>query len=135
MKCESGPLLTVVFPSITGLLLSFIPYLFELEYFSKRNLVAPILILSIFGLACMLLPEKYGNKVELYAGYLLALSLTYSFRFLFGFYGIVVVVLFWIGQSFYIWQYNYPPFRIGIWLALGAITGFYIGGILTYNLF
>ena len=83
----------------------------------------------------MLLPEKYGNKVELYAGYLLALLLTYSFRFLFGFYGIVVVVLFWIGQSFYIWQYNYPPFRIGIWLALGAISGLYIGGILAYNLF
>ena len=135
MKWESAPLWPVVLPSITGLLLSFIPYLFELEYFSKRNLVAPILMLSIFGLACMLLPEKYGNKVELYAGYLLTLSLTYSFRFLFGFYGIVVVVLIWIGQSFYIWQYNYPPFRIGIWLALGAISGLYIGGILAYNLF
>tara|TARA_B000000475_G_scaffold267834_1_gene259482 strand:- start:430 stop:681 length:252 start_codon:yes stop_codon:yes gene_type:complete len=83
----------------------------------------------------MLLPERYGNKVELYLGYLLALLLTYSFRFLFGFYGIVVVVLFWLGQSVYIWQYNYPPFRIGIWLALGAISGLYIGGIMAYNLF
>ena len=79
MKWESAPLWPVVLPSITGLLLSFIPYLFELEYFSKRNLVAPILILSILGLACMLLPERYGNKVELYLGYLLALLLTYSF--------------------------------------------------------
>ena len=37
MKWESAPLWPVVLPSITGLLLSFIPYLFELEYFSKRN--------------------------------------------------------------------------------------------------
>jgi hypothetical protein len=134
MKWESAPLWPVAVPSIVGFLLSFIPYLFQIEYFSKKNLLAPILVLGILGVCCFLLPEKYGNKKELYFGYLVTLLLSYSFRFLFGFYGIVVVFLVWLSQSIYIWQYNYPPFRIGIWLALGAMSGLYIGGILAYNL-
>jgi len=35
----------------------------------------------------------------------------------------------------YIWQYNFPPFRIGIWLALGSMSGLYIGGIMAFNIF
>ncbi|MDE0954431.1 MAG: hypothetical protein OR994_07120 [Candidatus Poseidoniales archaeon] len=135
MKWESAPLWPVAIPSIIGLLLSFIPYLSDIEYFSTRNLIAPILILAVLGLSCMLLPERYGSKIELYNGYIVALFLAYSFRFFFGFYGIVVIILVWVGQSTYIWQYNFPPFRIGIWMALGAISGLYIGGIMAYNLF
>jgi hypothetical protein len=135
MKWESAPLWPVALPSITGLSLSFVPYLFEIEYFSKRNLIFPILILAMLGLFCIALPEKYGNKLELYVGYIIGIFSTYLLRFLFGFYGIVLVVLFWIGQSTYMWQYNYPPFRIGIWIALGAVSGLYIGGIMAYNLF
>ncbi|MDB3870856.1 hypothetical protein OAV45_02650 [Candidatus Poseidoniales archaeon] len=134
MKWESAPLWPVALPSIIGCLLSFIPYLFEIEYFSKKNLLAPILVLGILGICCFLLPDRYGNKIELYLGYTLTLLLSFSFRFLFGFYGIVVVFLVWLSQSIYIWQYNYPPFRIGIWLALGAMSGLYVGGILAYNL-
>jgi hypothetical protein len=134
MKWESAPLWPVALPSIIGFLLSFIPYLFDIEYFSKKNLLAPIIVLGLLGVCCFLLPKKYGNKIELYLGYTLTLLFSFSFRFLFGFYGIVVVFLVWLSQSIYIWQYNYPPFRIGIWLALGAMSGLYIGGILAYNL-
>ena len=134
MKWESAPLWPVALPSIIGCLLSFIPYLFDIGYFSKKNLLAPIIVLGLLGICCFLLPQKYGNKIELYLGYTLTLLLSFSFRFLFGFYGIVVVFLVWLSQSIYIWQYNYPPFRIGIWLALGAMSGLYIGGILAYNL-
>ena len=134
MKWESAPLWPVALPSIIGFLLSFIPYLFDIEYFSKKNLLAPIIVLGLLGICCFLLPKKYGNKIELYLGYTLTLLFSFLFRFLFGFYGIVVVFLVWLSQSIYIWQYNYPPFRIGIWLALGAMSGLYIGGILAYNL-
>ena len=135
MKWESAPLWPVALPSIAGFLLSLIPYLFELNYFSKRNLLAPILILITLGLFLMLLPKKYGSKFELYLGYVIGLLVSYTFRFFFGFYGIVVVVLVWMGQSTYMWQYNFPPFRIGIWISLGSISGLYIGGIMAYNLF
>ena len=134
MKWESAPLWPVALPSIIGFLLSLIPYLFEVEYFSKRILLAPILILMILGLFLILLPNKYGGKLELYIGYAFGLLLSYTSRFFFGFYGIVVVVLVWLGQSTYMWQYNFPPFRIGIWISLGAISGLYIGGIVAYNL-
>ncbi|MGY8645701.1 MAG: hypothetical protein ACKVIE_06335, partial [Candidatus Poseidoniales archaeon] len=115
MKWESAPLWPVALPSVTGFLLSLIPYLFEFEYFSKRNLLAPVLILITLGLFSTLLPKKYGNKFELYLGYVVGISASYIFRIFFGFYGIVVVVLVWMGQSTYMWQYNFPPFRIGIW--------------------
>ena len=135
MKWESAPLWPVALPSITGFLLSLIPYFFEFEYFSKRNLLAPVLILITLGLFITLLPNKFGNKFELYLGYVVGLSASYIFRIFFGFYGIVVVVLVWMGQSTYMWQYNFPPFRIGIWISLGSISGLYIGGIMAYNLF
>jgi hypothetical protein len=91
--------------------------------------------LAILGFSCFLLTEKYGNKVELYIGYLFGLVIFYSFRFFFGFYGIAVVILTWLGQSMYLWQHNFPPFRIGIWLALGSMSGLYIGGIMAFNIF
>ena len=77
MKWESAPLWPVALPSITGFLLSLIPYLFEFEYFSKRNLLAPVLILITLGLFLTLLPNKYGNKFELYLGYVVGLSASY----------------------------------------------------------
>jgi len=107
MKWESAPLWPVAFPSLTGFILAFIPYLFEIDFFTKKNLLFPLFGLLVF----------------------------YSFRFFFGFYGIAVVILTWLGQSMYLWQHNFPPFRIGIWLALGSMSGLYIGGIMAFNIF
>ena len=135
MKWESAPLWPVAIPSLAGFILAFIPYLFEIYFFTKKNLLFPVGILAFLGLFCFILSEKYGNKTELYIGYFLGLMVFYSFRFLFGFYGIAVVILTWLGQSMYLWQYNFPPFRIGIWLALGSMSGLYIGGIMAYNIF
>lgn len=135
MKWESAPLWPVAIPSMSGFILAFIPYLFEIDFFSTKNLLFPVLILAFLGLFCFLLSEKYGNKTELYLGYLLGMIVFYSFRLFFGFYGIAVVILTWLGQSMYLWQYNFPPFRIGIWLALGSMSGLYIGGIMAFNIF
>ena len=135
MKWESAPLWPVAIPSLAGFILAFIPYLFEIDFFTKKNLLFPVLILAFLGLSCFILSEKYGNKTELYIGYFLGLMVFYSFRFFFGFYGIAVVILTWLGQSMYLWQYNFPPFRIGIWLALGSMSGLYIGGIMAFNIF
>ena len=135
MKWESAPLWTVAIPSLAGFILALTQYLFEIDFFTKKNLLFPVLILSFLGLSCFILSEKYGNKTELYIVYFLGLMVFYSFRFFFGFYGIAVVILTWLGQSMYLWQYNFPPFRIGIWLALGSMSGLYIGGIIAFNIF
>ena len=73
MKWESAPLWPVAFPSLTGFILAFIPYLFEIDFFTKKNLLFPVFILAILGFSCFLLTEKYGNKVELYIGYIFGL--------------------------------------------------------------
>ena len=66
MKWESAPLWPVAFPSLTGFILAFIPYLFEIDFFTTRNLLFPVFILAILGLFCFLLSDKYGNEYELY---------------------------------------------------------------------
>ena len=86
MKWESAPLWPVVLPSVTGLILAFIPYIFQTDYFTTRNLLTPVIILALGGLLVFLLNEKYGNKTELYLGYVLGLIVFYSFRFFFGFF-------------------------------------------------
>ena len=78
----SAPLWPVVLPSVTGLILAFIPYIFQTDYFTTRNLLTPVIILALVGLLVFLLNEKYGNKNELYLGYVLGLIVFYSFRFL-----------------------------------------------------
>jgi len=39
----------------------------------------------------------------------------------------IVVILFWVFQSMYVWRHNYPAFRVGTWLGLGAVSGLFIG--------
>ena len=50
MKWESAPLWPVVLPSVTGLILAFIPYIFQTDYFTTRNLLTPVIILALVGL-------------------------------------------------------------------------------------
>ena len=44
----------------------------------------------------------------------------------------IVVILFWIFQSMYIWRYNYPAFRVGTWLGLGAVSGLFMGDLFAH---
>ena len=44
----------------------------------------------------------------------------------------VVVILLWLFESMHVWRKNYPPFRIGIWIGLGAVSGLYIGGLFAH---
>ena len=64
MKWESAPLWPVVLPSVTGLILAFIPYIFQTDYFTTRNLLTPVIILALVGLLVFLLNEKFGNPLK-----------------------------------------------------------------------
>ena len=121
-------ILNVIF--IQGLTTSFHSYTFLLGSFF-------MVVYSCFFLYESILPESINVRLSRQPFFWITIGLLifYSFRFFFGFYGIAVVILTWLGQSMYLWQHNFPPFRIGIWLALGSMSGLYIGGIMVFNIF
>ncbi|MBT3357743.1 MAG: hypothetical protein HN534_05190 [Euryarchaeota archaeon] len=133
MKWEEPPLWPVAIPSGFGFLIGVIPYLTEVPYLSKESIDFSVLVLLIAALSLFLLNERYGNKFELYAGYLAGICIGFlpikAFSVWF-----IIVGLTWVFQSTYMWKYNFPPFRIGIWIALGSMTGLYVGGIVAYNI-
>ena len=51
---------------------------------------------------------------------------------LFFFVWFVPVILFWIFQSMYVWKYDYPAFRVGTWIGLGAVSGLFVGGLFAH---
>jgi len=46
----------------------------------------------------------------------------------------VIVILFWMSQSLYVWKRNYPNFRLGMWLGAGSMSGLYLGSLAVFNL-
>ena len=133
MKWEEPPLWPVVIPSGLGFILAILPYIKDVPYLTKQSLDFSVLALLMAGFCLFFLNEKYGNKFELYAGYFVGMMIGFlpikAFPVWF-----IITGLTWIFQSTYMWKYNFPPFRLGIWLALGAMTGLYVGGIVAYNM-
>ncbi len=69
---------------------------------------------------------RFGDQ---FAGVLMALVLGYWPQLVIPPW-VVFVFLAWILQSTYLWKRDYPPFRFGVWLGLGLMSGFWGGAIL-----
>jgi hypothetical protein len=108
MKWEEPPLWPVAIPSGFGFLIGILPYLTEVPYLSKESI-----------------NFSAGYLAGIFIGFLPIKAFAVWF---------IIVGLTWVFQSTYMWKYNFPPFRIGIWIALGSMTGLYVGGIVAYNI-
>ncbi|MDC0149411.1 hypothetical protein OAI65_00600 [Candidatus Poseidoniales archaeon] len=134
MKWDNPPLWPVALPCIIGFVLA--SSTLRTVKFSalssistpegQDSLLTPLIVALILCQLLFLYPLE-NRRGDLVAGSMLGL--------LFGvlpegiFYPwMILVFLIWIGQSLYIWKGNYPPFRIGFWIGLGASAGLFIGG-------
>ena len=124
VKWDSPPLWPVVLPSVTGFSAACMPYLADVRFFSEDSILAP------FALMAVLFTLLLGLETLLGAWAAMLFSLLPQLLF---FVWLVPVVLIWFHQSIFLWRKNYPLFRIGIWLGLGAASGIYIGGIFAFN--
>ena len=139
MKWDSPPLWPVAVPSLLGFVLACSPlrsYKFEaLSFLStpegQDSILTPMVCLILLSGLLYFSPEELGSRRELISGALVAILFGVLPQGMF-FVWFIPVVLFWVAQSTYIWKRNYPPFRIGIWLGSGAVSGLFTGGIFAH---
>ena len=104
-------------------------YLKTLPYYVQKYLI----LLKVLILSPLLYfsPKPAGGRIELVIGANVAMILAIIPQ-IFLFVWFILVILTWIFQSLYIWRHNYPPFRIGTWLGLGAVSGLFVGDLFAH---
>jgi hypothetical protein len=139
VKWDSPPLWPVAVPSLLGFVLACSPlrsYKFEaLSFLStpegQDSILTPMVCLILLSGLLYFSPEELGSRRELISGALVAILFGVLPQGMF-YVWFIPVVLFWVAQSTYVWKRNYPPFRIGIWLGSGAVSGLFTGGIFAH---
>ena len=150
MKWESV-LLLLIGPPILGITAAALPYLVEHPDLVEGSLLAPFLLVGMAGVQFAFFPDAgsgrkaatgeipfypvagSGRKAEMIAGIWVGMLVAFLPQIAF-FVWFVPVILIWLAQSRTIWEQNYPPFRVGMWIGFGLVSGLYIGGILAHNL-
>jgi hypothetical protein len=134
MKWESMPMSLMIGPLALGIAAAVLPYLVEHPDLVEGSLLAPFLLTLMAGVQFAFFPDSgSGRKAEMIAGIWVGMLVAFLPQIAF-FVWFVPVILIWLAQSRTIWEQNYPPFRVGMWIGFGLVSGLYIGGILAHNL-
>ena len=132
MKWDEPPLWPVVVPSLVGFFAAWTPHLFDwVPRLWGWVLPTPFLGLVLLSPLLYFSPKPAGGRIELVIGANVAMLLAIIPQIFF-FVWFIVVILSWIFQSMYVWRHNYPPFRIGTWIGMGAVSGLFIGDLFAH---
>ena len=132
MKWDEPPLWPVAVPSLAGFIAACIPHLIDgIPRLFGWELTTPFVGLVIASLLLFFVPEPAGGSPALIIGANVGMLVAFLPQLIF-FVWFVPVILFWIFQSMFVWKRNYPSFRIGTWIGLGAVSGLYIGGLFAH---
>ncbi|MFQ3344474.1 MAG: hypothetical protein ACKVI6_05070 [Candidatus Poseidoniales archaeon] len=126
MKWDDAPLGIIILPVIIGFLIACIS-----GYYDPESLRIPLLVLIVMSFLLYPLPLEIDNKWELVGGSIIAIIIGILPQLIF-FVWFIIVLIIWFSQTLYIWKYNIPSFRIGIWIGLGGCCGTYIGSFFSY---
>jgi len=132
VKWDNPPIWPVAVPSILGFSIACIDEILSIQNLFGQTLLLPILALTASSGLVMFLPDRYQSKLECILG-IWAMILLATIPQLIFFVWFVLVILFWLSQSLYIWKRNYPTFRLGIWLGAGGMSGLYLGSLFAIN--
>ena len=80
----------------------------------------------------MFLPDRYEARVEWLLGIFSMILLAVLPQLILPIW-FILVILFWLSQSLYVWKRNYPTFRLGLWLGAGGMSGLYLGSLFAFN--
>jgi hypothetical protein len=131
MKWDEPPLWPVVIPTLVGFVVACMPHLLDEIPRLGGDLPAPFMGLVLLSPLLYFSPKPAGGRIELVIGANVAMVLAIVPQLFFRVW-FIVVILFWIFQSMYIWRHNYPAFRVGTWLGLGAASGLFMGGLFAH---
>ena len=132
MKWDSPPIWPVAVPSILGFSIACADEILSIQGLFGQALLLPILALTASSGLVLFLPDRYESKFECILGIWLMILLAVIPQLIFPIW-FVLVILFWLSQSLYVWKRNYPTFRLGIWLGAGGMSGLYLGSLFAFN--
>ena len=140
MKWEKPPLIPVTIPPLVGLLSAVIGFTLAPKLDIQEKLlsdIAPLIlswiILIFFSTVLMFtIPKKWGEPKEIRMGLMAGLILVFlpqacGIALLLCALWFLFVITSWVFVSTYQWRYEVQPFRIGVWLGVGGLTGMFIG--------
>ncbi len=134
MKWDDPPLWPVAIPSLTGFAAACTPYLVSgIPRLFDGDLTTPFIGLVILTPLLFFSPEPTGGKPELIVGANAGMLFAFLPQAIF-FVWFIVIILIWIFESMQVWRRNYPPFRVGTWIGLGAVSGLFIGSLFAHNI-
>ena len=140
MKWENPPLALFAIPPLAGLFSACIGFLLAPNFDIQDKLLldlAPLLLswltLTIFASILMFrIPKEWGDPKEMRYGVLSGTIVIFLPQicgmglFLCAFWWIPVICG-WVFVSTYQWKYDVQPFRTGLWLGVGGLTGMFMG--------
>ena len=132
MKWDEPPLWPVVNPRVAGFSSACVPHLVDgIPRLFDWDLTTPFLALVLASLLLYFAPEPADRSYELIIGTNVGMFIAFVPELFFDDW-FVPVILFWIFQSMYVWKHNYPAFRVGTWIGLGAVSGLFVGGLFAH---
>ncbi|MAM82406.1 MAG: hypothetical protein CL989_00720 [Euryarchaeota archaeon] len=132
VKWDTPPIWPVAVPSILGFSIACADEILSIQNLFGQDLLLPILALTASSGLVLFLPDRYQSKLECILGIWCMILLAVIPQLIF-FVWFVLVILFWLSQSLYVWKRNYPTFRLGIWLGAGGMSGLYLGSLFALN--
>ena len=132
VKWDNPPIWPVAVPSILGFSIACANEILSIQGLLGQALLLPIMALTASSGLVMFLPSRYESKFECALGIWLMILLAVIPQLIFPIW-FVLVILFWLSQSLYVWKRNYPTFRLGIWLGAGGMSGLYLGSLFAIN--
>ena len=132
MKWDTPPIWPVAVPSILGFSIACANEILSIQGLFGQSLLLPILALTASSGLVMFLPDRYESKFECILGICCMILLAVIPQLILPVW-FVLVILFWLSQSLYVWKRNYPTFRLGIWLGAGGMSGLYLGSLFAIN--
>ncbi len=122
-------------PFLLGFVTSILPYLIEYPFFVKGSLIGPVTISAIFAIQFAFYPEaNTDRKVDLLGGIYVGMLVAFAPQIIF-FVWFIPVFLFWLARTGTMAKSNFPPFRVGLWIGNGILSGVYFGSILSHFIF
>lgn len=140
MKWENPPLALFAIPPLAGLFSACIGFLLAPNFDIQDKLLldlAPLLLswltLTIFASILMFrIPKEWGEPKEMRYGVMAGVIVVFlpqmcGMALLLCSLWFLAVIGGWVFVSTYQWKYEVQPFRTGLWLGVGGLTGLFMG--------
>ncbi len=135
MKWQKPPIWPVAKPAIAGFICGILATMAAVDFarvgLPYLRMGWLLMFFLAFGFARMrdkndASEPKYGDQL---GGIMTVLVLGYWPQLLISVWFVIVIAI-WMWQSTYLWKRDFPPFRLGMWLGYGLMSGFWVASIL-----